>query len=216
MPGQYPIGVARTWSLPDMDALPLSAAARSSASRRRMPGDRDVWIFIYAELFAFGLFFVAYMVYRSDRVDLFNASQLGLDRSLGALNTILLLTSSWAVAAAPRAARLGRIVAVPRYLAFGIALGLAFMVVKYFEYRAKLHAGITISTDMFYMFYFCLTGIHLMHVIAGTIILIVIWLNARARLYHTGNTTGLEAGASYWHVVDLLWIFLFALLYLLR
>jgi nitric oxide reductase NorE protein len=216
MPGQYPIGAARTGALPDLDALPLSAAARSSASLRRLPGDRDVWIFIYAELFAFGLFFVTYMVYRSSRVDLFNASQLDLDRSLGALNTILLLTSSWAVASAVRAARLGRIVAVPRYLAFGTSLGLTFMVVKYFEYRAKLHAGITISTDMFYMFYFCLTGIHLMHVIAGTIILIMIWLHARARRYHAGNTTGLEAGASYWHLVDLLWIFLFALLYLLR
>jgi len=64
------------------------------------------------------------------------------------------------------------------------------MVVKYFEYGAKLHAGITISTDMFLHVYFCLTGIHLMHVIAGTIILIVIWLNARARLYHTGNRRG--------------------------
>jgi nitric oxide reductase NorE protein len=215
MPGQYPVGAARIGVLPDMDALSLPAAT-SPASAHRLPGDRDVWIFICAELFAFGLFFLAYMIYRSVRVDLFNASQLGLDRSLGALNTILLLTSSWAVASAARAARLGRIVAVPRYLALGIALGLAFMVVKYFEYRAKLHAGITISTDMFYMFYFCLTGIHLMHVIAGTIILIVIFLNARARLYHTGNTTGLEAGASYWHMVDLLWIFLFALLYLLR
>ncbi len=216
MPVQHPAGpTGPTGVLLVMDTLPLPAVP-SPASLRRLPGDRDVWIFIYAELFAFCLFFVTYMVYRSSRLDLFNTSQLGLDRSLGALNTILLLTSSWAVASAGRAARLGRIVAVPRYLAFGIALGLAFMVVKYFEYRAKLHAGITISTDMFYMFYFCLTGIHLMHVIAGTIILIVIWLNARARLYHTGNTTGLEAGGSYWHMVDLLWIFLFALLYLLR
>ncbi len=216
MPGQYPIGAPRTGLLPDMDAIPLSAAARSSASLRRLPGDRDIWIFIYAELFAFGLFFVAYMVYRSVRVDLFNASQLGLDRFLGALNTILLLTSSWSVASAARAARLGRIVAVLRYLAFGIALGLAFVVVKYFEYGAKLNAGITVTTDMFYMFYFCLTGIHLIHAVAGTVVLIVIWLNARARLYHPGNTTGIEAGASYWHMVDLLWIFLFALLYLLR
>jgi nitric oxide reductase NorE protein len=216
MPGQYPIGAAQTGALPDMGALPLSAAARNSASPRRLPGDRDVWIFIYAELFAFGLFFIAYMVYRSVRVDLFNASQLGLDRSLGALNTILLLTSSWAVVSAVRAASLGRMVAVPRYLAVGIALGLTFVVVKYFEYGAKLNAGITVTTDMFYMFYFCLTGIHLMHVVAGTIVLIVISLNARAGLYHTGNTTGIEAGASYWHMVDLVWIFLFALLYLLR
>ena len=216
MPVQHPAGpTGPTGVLLVMDTLPLPAVP-SPASLRRLPGDRDVWIFIYAELFAFGLFFVAYMHYRSVSVALFNDSQLGLDRSLGALNTILLLTSSWAVVSAVRAARLGRIVAVPRYLAFGIALGLAFMVVKYFEYGAKLNAGITVTTDMFYMFYFCLTGIHLMHVVAGTIVLFVIWLNARAHLYHTGNTTGIEAGASYWHMVDLLWIFLFALLYLLR
>ena len=200
-----------------MNALPLSAATDPTAPRQiELPGDRDVWIFICAELFAFGLFFVVYALYRAPRVDLFNTSQLVLDRSLGALNTIFLLSSSWAVASAVRAARQDRIAAVPRYLALGIALGLAFMVVKYFEYGAKFRAGITMNTDMFYMFYFALTGIHLMHVIAGTVILIVMCVNARAGHYRAGNTRSLEAGASYWHMVDLLWIFLFALLYLLR
>lgn len=198
-----------------MSAPPLSATL-NPAWPRRLPGDRDVWIFICAELFAFGLFFVAYAVYRAPRVELFNASQLALDRLLGALNTVILLSSSWAVASAVQAARQNRIAAVPRHLALGIALGLAFMAVKYLEYGAKLHAGVTMNTDMFYMFYFALTGIHLMHVIAGTVILTVMCVNSRGGLYHAGNTKGLEAGATYWHMVDLLWIFLFALLYLLR
>lgn len=198
-----------------MDALPLPAALNAAAPRR-LPGDRDVWIFICAELIAFGLFFVVYAVYRAADVDLFNASQLRLDRGLGVLNTLLLLTSSWAVMSAVEAARCNRVAIVPRYLALAITLGAGFMVVKYFEYSVKIDAGITLTTDMFYMFYFCLTGIHLLHVIAGTIILIVMCVNARGGLYHAGNLNGLEAGASYWHLVDLLWIFLFALLYLLR
>jgi nitric oxide reductase NorE protein len=105
---------------------------------------------------------------------------------------------------------------VAPWLAFAIALGIAFMVVKYFEYAAKLKTGVDLTTDDFHMFYFCLTGIHLLHVIAGTVILIVCWTNARDRLYHADNIRGLETGASYWHMVDLLWIFLFPLLYLLR
>jgi len=202
-------------ALPAMDALPLSVAPRPRPCRR-LPGDRDVWIFICAELFAFGLFFLAYAVYRAADVELFNASQRALDRPLGMLNTLLLLTSSWAVVSAAEAARRDHLVVVPRYLACAIALALSFMGVKYFEYHAHIDAGITMMTDTFYMFYFCLTGLHLLHVIAGTVILIVLWTNARGHLYNAANTKGLEAGSSYWHMVDLLWIFLFALLYLLR
>ena len=198
-----------------MDSL-VSSVLPNRVDPARLPGDRDVWIFICIELFAFGMFFVVYAIYRSMQADLFNASQLALDRSLGALNTILLLSSSWAVVSAVQSARRERTVAIVRYLALAIALGLTFVVVKFFEYDAKIDAGITMNTDMFYMFYFSLTGIHLLHVVAGTIILIVMFLNARQGVYHASNLKGLETGASYWHMVDLLWIFLFALLYLLR
>lgn len=185
-------------------------------SARHLPGDKDVWIFIFAELLMFGAFFIAYIVNRAGEIELFNESQMALHRPLGVLNTVFLITSSWLVASGARAARGDRRVQVPRYLGGGIALGIGFMVVKYFEYSDSLGAGLTMTTNNFYMFYYCLTGIHLLHVIAGTIILIVLWTNARAGLYRSGNTKGLEAGASYWHMVDLLWLFLFPLLYLLR
>ena len=95
---------------------------------RRLPGDRDVWIFIIAELLMFGAFFVAYIVNRADEVELFNASQLTLDRTLGVLNALLLISSSWAVVQAVCAARRNERGAVPRYLGLAIALGIAYAV----------------------------------------------------------------------------------------
>ncbi|MDB5987865.1 MAG: norE [Nevskia sp.] len=185
-------------------------------STRRLPGDQDVWIFIIAELLMFGAFFIAYIVNRAGEVDLFNASQLTLDRSFGVVNTLLLVTSSWAVVEAAAAVRGNRAALAPCYLLIAIGLGVAFIVVKFFEYSAKFEAGLSMTTNTFYMFYFCLTMIHLAHVVVGTIILIVMWTNARNGNYAAAHTKGLETGASYWHMVDLLWIFLFALLYLLR
>jgi nitric oxide reductase NorE protein len=190
---------------------------QSPASRqRRLPGDPDVWIFILFELMMFGAFFVAYIVYWMLDADAYTASQVKLDRNLGLINTLFLVVSSWAVVSAVHHAKAGRSPRVAPYLAFAIGLGVAFMVVKYFEYAAKLAEGLSLTSDSFFMFYFCLTGIHLLHVVAGTIILIVMWTNAREGIYHAGNFKGLETGASYWHMVDLLWIFLFPLLYLLR
>lgn len=186
----------------------------------RLPGDKDVWVFIVAELLMFGVFFgvffAIYIVNRFCDVETFNASQLSLNRNFGVANTFFLVTSSWAVALSVRAARRSRQSEVSRYLGVAIALSFAFMLVKYLEYSTKFEAGITMTTNTFYMFYFCLTMIHLLHVIGGTIILIVMWTNAKHGVYHARNTKGLETGASYWHMVDLLWIFLFALLYLLR
>ncbi len=88
--------------------------------------------------------------------------------------------------------------------------------VKAVEYTAKIKAGYTMLSNDFFMFYWCLTGIHLLHVFVGSTILLVCWNNARDGRYGPANMKGLETGASYWHMVDLLWIFLFPLLYLLR
>jgi nitric oxide reductase NorE protein len=195
-------------------ALTASDTARQPALR--LPGDPDIWFLIVAELLTFGMFFVAYVGYRALEVELFNASQLKLDRTLGVVNTLFMLTSSWAVVSAVRAARADRLKLVPRYLLLAMLLGISFMVVKAIEYTAKFSEGISIATDTFFMFYFCLTIIHLLHVIGGSVILGVMWSNARGGRYHARNTRGLETGASYWHMVDLLWIFLFPLLYLLR
>jgi len=115
---------------------------------------------------------VAYIVHRRAEVTLFNASQAALDRTLGVLNTLILVTSSWAVVRAVEAARARRNTAVVRHLGLAIALALAFVAVKYVEYSFKFAAGINLSTNTFYMFYFSLTMVHLFHVVGGTVILI--------------------------------------------
>ncbi|MGE5471251.1 MAG: cytochrome c oxidase subunit 3 family protein [Bacteroidota bacterium] len=199
--------------------LPADQAPSAPATApelRRLPGDLAIWFFILAELLVFGVFFVAYAITRAHHVELFDAEQLTLNRNAGALNTILLLTASYFVAGAVHAARTGLARRTPALLLAGIACGSGFVVVKLFEYADKLGAGITLSSSPFYMFYLSLTFFHFMHVLLGLVILTVLWRQARAGAYNPGNMNGLESGASYWHMVDLLWIVLFPLVYIMR
>jgi nitric oxide reductase NorE protein len=187
-----------------------------SLSGSHVPGDKDVWFLLIAELMMFGVFFITYMVYRANDVELFNVSQLAMNRNLALLNTLFLVTSSWAVVQAVTAARQNRLIAVRGYLLTAISLAVAFMTAKCFEYSIEFEHGITAATNMFFMFYFCLTMIHMLHAIIGTVILCVVCMNAHRGAYRPGRMEGLETAVSYWHMVDLLWIFLFPLLYLLR
>lgn len=192
------------------------AAALSGAPPSRLPGDRDVWMFICGELLMFGAFFAAYIFTRAQNVELFDQSQRQLDQAIGAFNTVLLVTSSWLVALAVAAVRRGRNDAAARGLLGGILFGLGFLVVKHFEYSAKFSAGITMLTNDFFMFYFVLTMVHAAHVFGGGVILFVLWRKTRAGHYRPDRMAGLETGASYWHMVDLVWLFMFPLIYLLR
>lgn len=194
----------------------LVAGQPANLTEGVLPGDKDVWLFIMAELMMFGAFFIAFIVYRQAEVAVFNAGQDTLDRALGVLNTLFLITSSWAVVRAVEAGRAANSADVVRRLNLALLLAAGFVVVKYFEYSAKFAAGIDLTTNTFYGFYFALTIIHLAHVLGGSVILFVVRHNALRGAYHPQAMKGLETGASYWHMVDLLWIFLFALLYLLR
>ena len=164
----------------------------------------------------FGLLFVSFVLDRGKQPALFQASRKLLNPNIGGLNTLILLSSSWFVALAVEAARRNDQARLCRCLAGGIACGLAFGVSKVFEYTEKLRAGISLLSNPFFSYYYALTGIHLLHVAAGTIILVVLLRKARAGAYGGGKLSGLETGASYWHMVDLLWIMLFPLLYLMR
>lgn len=183
---------------------------------KRLPGDLAIWIFILAEMLAFAVFFSAYAFARANNVELFNLHQHTLDRNAGALNTILLVTGSWFVVLAVQAAHRDNGKAVTRNIALGFLCGAGFLVVKIFEYAAKFGAGISLSTNTFYMFYISLTFFHFMHVILGMVILTALWLQARKGAYTSQNSHGLESGAAYWHMVDLLWIILFPLVYVMR
>ncbi len=183
---------------------------------KRLPGDLAIWFFILAEMLAFAVFFASYAFARAHNPALFDLYQQTLDRNAGALNTVLLITGSWFVVRAVQAAHADRQAAIAHNILLGMACGAGFLVVKVFEYAAKFGAGISLSTNTFYMFYISLTFFHFMHVILGMVILAVLWVQARQGAYGKHNAHGLESGAAYWHMVDLLWIILFPLVYVMR
>lgn len=188
----------------------------AATAQRGLPGDFAIWIFIYAELLVFGIFFLSYAFARAGNLELFNTHQQFLDRESGALNTVILITSSWFVVRAVNAIRAGRARYCARWLGLALLCGAAFVLIKLLEFKAKYTAGISLSTNTFYMFYLSLTFFHFMHVLMGMVILGAVGAKALRGGYSTSDHTGVETGASYWHMVDLVWIVLFPLVYLIR
>jgi nitric oxide reductase NorE protein len=184
--------------------------------RRGLPGDLAMWCFILAELLVFGIFFVVYAYTRSRNIELFNASQLELDRVSGLVNTILLITSSYFVVRAVETIQRGRSQSCAKWLAAAMACGAGFLVLKLVEFGIKVEAGISMSTNTFYMFYLFLGFFHFMHVVLGMMILGAVAVKAWNNGYSAEEHAGVETGASYWHMVDLVWIILFPLIYVLH
>lgn len=184
--------------------------------RQYPPGDFAIWIFIYAELLVFGIFFLSYAFARSQNVELFNESQLNLNRISGAINTLILITSSYFVVRAVAAIRENNSSLCVRWLLAAVVLASAFVVIKLSEFISKYSEGISLSTNTFYMFYLSMTFFHFLHVIMGMVILIAVMLKAKQGGYSSNEYTGVETGASYWHMVDLVWIILFPLVYVMR
>lgn len=184
------------------------------------PGDFGVWIIIYIELLTFGLFFIGFAFSRQKELEIFNSSQLLLDQRFGFINTILLISSSYFVVQAVNLIKNYNTQEVFQkasyYLLAAMGNGAIFLVIKLFELGDKYSSGINLSTNTFFMFYFILTVFHFLHVVLGMIILYNLYINTKAGLYTTQEHRGLESGASYWHMVDLLWIVLFPLLYIIR
>jgi nitric oxide reductase NorE protein len=164
----------------------------------------------------FTLFFVVFSYYRGHDVALYERSQATLNQSIGAVNTVLMLTGSWFVALAVQAGRRLDRNRTRARLALAFACAVGFIALKVVEYSQKISAGITLETNEFYMYYFVFTGIHLVHVCIGMGVLAVMWTAAPGNGRGGSSLVLLESGASFWHLVDILWIFLFALLYLMK
>lgn len=187
------------------------------------PGDFAIWIIIYVELLTFALLFLGFAFSRRSDIEMFNASQLQLDQVSGFINTLILITSSYFVAKAvqsikhmsdetiKKASR-----AAARWLLFAIVSAGGFLVVKMLDFIHVFGQGITLSTNKFFMFYIMLTVFHFMHVVLGSFILTVLYRKTKEGGYTRHDHKGLETGASYWHMVDLLWIVLFPLVYIIR
>tara|TARA_X000001036_G_C20639414_1_gene790550 strand:+ start:800 stop:1393 length:594 start_codon:yes stop_codon:yes gene_type:complete len=188
-----------------------------------IPAEKGVWLFIYFDLLAFGALFGTFLYYRSIQPDVFLESQNALDVNLATLNTLLLLTSSLFVALAVNRARNSHLEDISgkrnieRSLLQGaFVCGLSFCLIKVIEYTNKFEEGFTLITNDFFMFYFVLTGIHAFHVILGLCLLgFLIREVGRTRL-DADSISFIEGSGCFWHLVDLLWVILFPLLYVLN
>ncbi|NYS60136.1 cytochrome c oxidase subunit 3 [Vreelandella salicampi] len=173
-----------------------------------LPGNPLMWVLILSEMLVFTAFFALYAGQRALDPALFNASQQQLDPLLGGLNTLLLLTSGLCVAFAVEAISVGHTQRTRQWLGAAMLLGALFCAVKFIEYSDKFAAGLTPETNAFFGFYYGLTAFHFAHVVFGLMLLgLVSW--------RTSNEN-VETAAAFWHMVDLIWILLYPLIYLLR
>lgn len=187
-----------------------------------------MWLFLSTEILLFAGLFVCYGVYRYAFPEAFAACSRHLDLTFGTVNTIVLITSSLTAALAVHFAKEGKNSLVVWMFALTIAMAGAFLVIKGFEYSHKFHEGALpgphyrmeavqlAGAPLYFTIYFLATGLHAFHVIVGMSVLA--WLMVRViRNPNLGpnNYTGIELGSMYWHLVDLVWIFLFPLLYLI-
>ncbi|MES2153385.1 MAG: cytochrome c oxidase subunit 3 [Pseudomonadota bacterium] len=183
----------------------------------RIPGEAGLWIFIFGDLMVFGLFFVVWSWNRALLPDLFAEGAGQMNRTLGLANTLVLITSSAAVASGLHLARLGRPLTARLAYVAAAALGCGFVMVKMIEYSQHIHAGANALGNAYFMYYFAFTGIHLLHVLIG----ITAQLAVVRRCRHlpvgicpaTDDLVFLESVGVFWHLVDLLWIVLFFLIY---
>lgn len=173
-----------------------------------LPGNPIMWVLIISELLVFGAFFLGFGVARMLHPDMFRAGQALLDIRLGGLNTLILVTSGWMAAKAVQARGQGSVARSRRWIAAAGSLGIAFLVVKSIEYADKAAHGIGIETDTFFTLFYLMTGFHALHVVMGLVVLaIVAWKN---------SVDNLETGAAFWHMIDLIWLILFPIVYLVR
>ncbi|RMG38426.1 MAG: cytochrome c oxidase subunit 3 family protein [Gammaproteobacteria bacterium] len=194
----------------------LNPLERQGEALRYPPGDLAVWIFILAELSVFAIFFAAYAFTRMQHVALFDQYQATLDRTSALYNTLALITASYFVVRAVAAIRENRAAQSRNWLWAGVGMGLLFLVIKGAEYAHHFAEGVRLSTNTFYMFYLSLTFFHFMHVILGIIVLAVLAVRTGQGHYDAASHTDIESGASYWHMVDLVWLILFPLVYVMH
>lgn len=195
----------------DSQQIEVSAGEESSDDDwgvlGELPGDLMMWVLIVSELLVFGAALIAFLGVRLTDPAGFAADQALLDRTSGAVNTIVLVTSGLCAALAVRARENEARREAHGWLYAASLLGLVFLVVKGFEYWGKASLGIGIESSPFFTFYYLITGFHAAHVIAGIVLLMLVsfWDSLR----------NMETVAAFWHMVDLVWVLLFPIIYVL-
>ena len=186
-----------------------------------------MWIFLGTEILMFGGLFAAYIFYRIWHPELFTMASKELNTMWGAVNTVVLIGSSLTVAMAIKSAQLDQKRNVAINLGITIALAFVFMVIKYFEWTHKFHLGIFPGryyafegiahpqANIFFSLYYLMTGLHGIHVTVGIGLMTYLFIQARKGKYGADYYNPVEITGLYWHLVDIIWIFLFPLFYLI-
>ena len=198
-----------------------------SADQQLSAANFGMWLFIAQEILFFAGLFMAYIAYRWMYPDTWLSAAEVLDKNLGAANTVVLLTSSLTMVFAVRELEMNRIKQSIMYLWVTIGCAFVFLIVKYFEYTHKFEIGIfpgghyTSDTvegmaGLFFGIYFAATGLHALHVIIGIGLLAWLAVKVKKREVTKENYALMENVGLYWHLVDLVWIFLFPMLYLVK
>tara|TARA_R110001592_G_scaffold152075_3_gene379317 strand:+ start:6228 stop:6806 length:579 start_codon:yes stop_codon:yes gene_type:complete len=178
-----------------------------------LPGDLAVWIFILAELCIFSILFIAYGFVRMLNPEIFAEAYQHLNRVAGLITTLVLITSSYFVVRAVLAIKNNQSKQCSRWLNWALLAALVYVCVKVWEYSEIMSAGHTVDTNVFY---FLLSFFHFAHVLLGMLILAIVSRKAKQGVYSIDNYSGVESGASYWQMVNLLWIILFSLVYVIH
>ncbi|MCW2518673.1 MAG: cytochrome c oxidase, subunit family protein [Mycobacterium sp.] len=194
--------------------MTLDAPAAVAPPVRRVPGETGTWVFLFGDMLVFGAFFATFMVERAKAPEVFDVSRKTLHLGVGLTNTLVLLTSSLLVVVALGALRSGASKIARSALLAALACGAIFLGLKVFEYHSLVTAGHGVGANHFYLYYFILTGVHLLHVCVGMAVLTVLLAATRPPELSATRLAVVEGGACFWHLVDLLWIVLFPLLYL--
>jgi nitric oxide reductase NorE protein len=189
-------------------------APTAASTARRVPGENGTWVFLFGDMLVFGTFFATFMVERAKAPEIFDVSRKTLHIGVGFANTLVLLTSSLCVVVALGALRSGAGHIARSAVLAAMVCGGIFVLLKVFEYHSLVAAGHGAGANHFYLYYFILTGVHLFHVCVGLAVLTFLLTQTRRREISATRMAVVEGGACFWHLVDLLWIVLFPLLYL--
>lgn len=182
----------------------------------RIPGEAGAWVFIIGDMFIFTALFGVIMYYRSQHLELFAESQQELNQAFGLINTLVLLTGSILVVRASAAFTAARRLVASRLLGAAIACGLCFVAIKSLEYGSLIQDGWWIHSNEFFMLFFVITGAHLLHLLLGIGALLLLRKQVRRDASTRRNLALFESGACYWHLVDLLWLMLFPMFYMVN
>lgn len=192
-----------------------ASAVSVSYSATGIPsGKLGMWVFLASEVMLFGAFISAFIVLRMGSANFGVPSEAVMGRPLATLNTFILITSSVTMVLALAAIQRDDIKGLTKFLTISILLGVCFLGVKSFEYHHKIHEGLTISSSLFGSFYFTMTGLHALHVIGGLVFNTYILINGKRGRYSSQSHERVEYAGLYWHFVDLVWVVLFPVFYL--